>query len=252
MKARVRSAALRAGLVAAALLLAGTGASCRRSSAAPAAVADEASPIVVRDSSEGLLLTWIDEKGDFHIESRVPDVPMTGRDVVRVVDPNKDVGSSPDRIFVVDLRQARPDGTYPVRSMSRADFDALAVARREKSGPTMASAEAPPGPAPGEPAPGGSAPEPAAARPGAGRKLVIIYGASWCEACHQAQAYLRRKGIPYVEKDIEEDPAAAREMQDKLRKNGLRAGSIPVIDVRGQVMVGFSPGAIDAALGASR
>jgi glutaredoxin len=79
---------------------------------------------------------------------------------------------------------------------------------------------------------------------------VIIYGAEWCGACHQAAAYLRRKGIPFIEKDIEKDPQAAREMQGKLRSAGVRnGGSIPVIDVRGKVMVGFSPGAVDEALG---
>jgi glutaredoxin len=79
---------------------------------------------------------------------------------------------------------------------------------------------------------------------------VVIYGAEWCSACHDAARYLRRKGVPYVEKDIEKDADAAREMQAKLTRNGLRAGSIPVIDVRGKVMVGFNAGEIDAALGA--
>jgi glutaredoxin len=78
---------------------------------------------------------------------------------------------------------------------------------------------------------------------------VVIYGAEWCGACHDAARYLRRKGIPYVEKDIEKDPSAAHEMQTKLASRGLRAGSIPVIDVRGKVMVGFNPAEIDAALG---
>jgi glutaredoxin len=79
--------------------------------------------------------------------------------------------------------------------------------------------------------------------------VVVIYGAEWCGACHEAARYLRRKGIPYVDKDVEKDPAAAREMQQKLAKSGLHEGSIPVIDVRGKVMVGFNPAEIDAALG---
>jgi glutaredoxin len=77
----------------------------------------------------------------------------------------------------------------------------------------------------------------------------VIYGAEWCSACHQAAKYLRSKGIPYVDRDVEKDPDAAREMQQKLAKSGLREGSIPVIDVRGKVMVGFNPAEIDAALG---
>ena len=61
----------------------------------------------------GLLLTWIDDKGDFHVETRVADVPMMGRDAVRVVDPNKDEGAHADRVFVADLRQRRPGRDVP-------------------------------------------------------------------------------------------------------------------------------------------
>jgi glutaredoxin len=228
-------------------LAAAGGAACRRSHAAPAEESDpgEAS-IVVKDDSEGLLLTWIDDKGDFHVETRVADVPLMGRDAVRVSDPNKDETAHADRVFVVDLRQARPDGSYLVRTMSRVDFEKIAVARREKTGPTLAGSPPPAASAPGsEP----SAAPPAAAGAVAGRATVIIYGAEWCGACHDAARYLRQKGVAYIEKDVEKDPAAAREMQAKLEKNGLRAGSIPVIDVRGHVMVGFNAAQIDGALG---
>jgi len=78
---------------------------------------------------------------------------------------------------------------------------------------------------------------------------VIIYGASWCGPCHQAADYLRKKGVPYVLKDIEEDANAGREMRAKLNNAGMRAGSIPVIDVRGKLLVGFSAQAVDEALG---
>ncbi len=238
----------RAGLSVAALLLVvlcmGT-VSCRRGHAAPAP--DSVEPnVVVRPESDGLMLTWVDDKGDFHVESRVADVPMMGRDAVRVVDPSKDESAHPDTVFVVDLRQTRADGTFPVRSMTRTDFEAMAVARREKAGPTLASA-APRAP----PSPTGSAPDPTGtdAPKQDTRTVVVIYGAEWCGACHEAARYLRRKGIPYVDKDVEKDPAAAREMQQKLAKNGLHEGSIPVIDVRGKVMIGFNPAEIDAALG---
>ena len=215
----------------------------------PAAAADPAASVVVRDSSEGLLLTWIDDKGDFHVEQKVTDVPMMGRDSVRVVDPNKDEGTHEGQVFVVDLRQARADGTYPISTMSRTDFEKIAEARREKHGPTLATAASAAASAVASavaaPDLGGTG-EPG---PGVGRQAVIIYGASWCGACHQAAAYLRRKGIPYVEKDIEKDPQAAREMQRKLDSAGLRTGSIPIIDVRGKVMVGFNPQEVDEALG---
>lgn len=218
---------------------------CHRSHASPTPDDLPVPSIVVTPESDGLLLTWIDDKGNFHVEARVADVPIMGRDAVRVEDPNHDDSAHPDLVTVVDLRQTRPDGTFPVRSMTRKDFEAMAVARREKAGPTLANG------APSTPA----APAGSAASAGAGpsrqdaRPLVVIYGAEWCSACHEAARYLRRKGIAYVDKDVEKDPAAAREMQEKLAKSGLREGSIPVIDVRGKVMVGFNPAEIDAALG---
>lgn len=205
-------------------------------------------PLVLRSDSTGLLLTWIDEKGDFHVEQSVADVPIAGRDVVRVIDPNRDEGLTSDKIFLADLRVARADGTFPVRIATRAELDAIALSRRQAKGPTLASAapssSAPPVPTanaggdPGRPDPNAN-----------GRPAVIIYGASWCGPCHEAEAYFRSKGISYVEKDIEKEPGAGREMQAKLEKAGKRGGSIPVLDVRGKILVGFNPRAVDEALG---
>jgi glutaredoxin len=231
----------RAGLIAAALIGVAGGEACKRGRIS--AASDPQPTPTVKDDSDGLLLTWIDDKGDFHVEMRVADVPMMGRDTVRLVDPGKDDGSHGDRIFVADLRQIRADGTYAVRTMARLDFEAIAVARREKSGPTLANAAPPP------PSSAAAAePDPAATKPAA-RGVVVIYGAEWCGACHEAAKYLRRKGIAYVEKDVEKDPSAAREMQQKLAKRGLNTGSIPVLDVRGKVIVGFNPAEVDSALG---
>ncbi len=230
------------GLLAVAMVLGATGA-CRRSHSS--AASDPAASVVVRPDSAGLLLTWIDDKGDFHVEAAVSDVPMMGRDAVRVVDPNRDESAHPDQVIVADLRQTGADGAFPVRTMTRADFEAMAVARREKAGPTMASAAPPAAPPNGAP----PSADTATSKHAASASVVVIYGAEWCSACHQAAKYLRSKGIPYVDKDIEKDPDAAREMQQKLAKSGLHEGSIPVIDVRGKVMIGFNPAEIDAALG---
>lgn len=186
---------------------------------------------VVTDASTELLLTWIDEKGEFHVEQKVADVPVGSRDVVRVADPVKDPPKLDD-VFVADLRNPGPGGAYPVRTMSRTEFEKVAVERRQKSGAAVLAPK------------GADNAPPAAARP-----AVIIYGASWCGPCHQAAAYLKKRGVPFVEKDIEEDRLAAREMQQKLASAGMRGGSIPVIDVRGKVLVGFDERAMDRALG---
>lgn len=209
------------------LVVCGTPAACRHKESAPSTQAP--APVRVTDTTEGLLFTWVDEKGEFHVEQKATDVPMIGRDAVRVVDPAHE--DSTGFVTVVDLRNTSPDGTYPTHTMARADFEELAVERRAKNegvlketpeGDSNAVATAP---------------------------KVIIYGAEWCGACHEAAAYLKRRGITYVEKDIEKDPAAAREMHEKLKRAGMREGSIPVLDVKGRVLVGFSANAVDAALG---
>jgi glutaredoxin len=208
---------------------------------------------VVKDSTEGLLFTWIDEKGEFHIQEKPIDVPLVGRDAVRVVDPTNYDADHPDKIWLADLRLASADGTYTVKASTRAEFDAMAEARRAKNGTTLANAQKPAEP----PGPGGSGdgisipglPGMAGLEAGAPRPTVILYGASWCGACHEAAAYFKRKGIAFVEKDIEEDANAAREMQAKLARAGKRSGSIPVLDVRGKIMVGFDAQEVDSALG---
>jgi glutaredoxin len=217
---------------------------CKRKTAAAASEPPDA-PLVVKQDSEGLLLSWIDSKGDFHVEMHVADVPLEGRDAVKVVDPSRDEGTHADHVFVADLRTPKADGTFPVSVMSVADFEAIALARRKANGPTLATAAGSASATAGAgDSNGASAPRPQSAAP-----AVIIYGADWCGACHDAAAYLRRKGVAFVEKNVEKDPAAAREMKDKLARTGQSAGSIPVIDVRGKVMVGFNARAIDDALG---
>jgi len=198
---------------------------------------------VVKDLTDGLQLTWIDEKGEFHVEQRVADVPATARDVVRVRVLESAVEPPGDRVFVADLRNAKDDGSYPVQAVPRAQFEDLAVARRAKTGTAVL--------APKAAASVAAANSAGAANPGdvAGRPAVIIYGASWCGPCHQAAAYLKQKGVAFVEHDIEQDSSSQHEMQAKLAKAGMRGGSIPVLDVRGHILVGFNARAVDEALG---
>lgn len=77
---------------------------------------------------------------------------------------------------------------------------------------------------------------------------VVVYGASWCTACTWAEAYLRRRGIPFVTKDTEDDPAAKAEMLAILARTGLAGDhAIPVVDVRGTISTGFMPCVIEYA-----
>ena len=72
---------------------------------------------------------------------------------------------------------------------------------------------------------------------------VTIYSADWCAFCHAAKDYLTGKGIAYEIKDVEKDPAYAQESVSKSGQMG-----IPVLDINGQIIVGFDRPRIDAAL----
>lgn len=190
----------------------------------------------IKDDTPELMLTWIDDKGDTHVVVHPPDVPAEGRALVRVVVADREAGTH-DLFYVADLTKKRDDGSYDTHPMRRRAWEDEIEKRRAAY---LAKVAPPPV------QPTGSA---AAQQPQQQSGVtVIIYGASWCGPCHQAADYLKRKGVPYVMKDIDETPGAAAEMRDKLARAGRHGGSIPVIDVRGEILIGFSPQALDRAL----
>ena len=72
---------------------------------------------------------------------------------------------------------------------------------------------------------------------------VIIYSADWCGFCHQAKNYLDSLGVPYTVKNVEHEPQAGLEA---AKKSGQRG--IPVIDIDGNIIVGFDRPRIDSLL----
>jgi glutaredoxin len=80
---------------------------------------------------------------------------------------------------------------------------------------------------------------------------VIVYGAPWCTACHAAAEYMERRGIPFEERDVDEDADARRDRASTLAAAGLpESHALPIIDVRGTVVVGFMACAVEEAWGA--
>lgn len=73
--------------------------------------------------------------------------------------------------------------------------------------------------------------------------MVTVYSAPWCAFCHAAKEYLKKLGVEYVEKDIETDRAFAEESVEKSGQMG-----IPVIDIDGDIIIGFDRPQIDIAL----
>lgn len=63
---------------------------------------------------------------------------------------------------------------------------------------------------------------------------VIVYSAPHCPWCDTAKNFLKQHGIKFKEIDVSRDPAAAMELVKKSGQIG-----VPVIEINGQVVVGF-------------
>lgn len=191
------------------------------------------------DDTPGLLLTWVDARGDYHTAQHPVEVPAEGRAAVRVVVLTKDEGAATQLVYVADLNQKKTDGSYVVNTMTRTEWEAIADARRAQ----RIAAVAPHATA---------APSAAAAddfyRQNNGKAAVVMYGAPWCGYCKAAREHLKKKGVPYVYKDIEADDAAADEMSKKLARAGKRPSGVPVFDVAGRMFIGFDARELDAAI----
>jgi glutaredoxin len=81
---------------------------------------------------------------------------------------------------------------------------------------------------------------------------VVIYGASWCYACRAAADYLTMRRIPFVDRDVDKDPAAQAASDRAVRTAGLAPTHLlPVVDIRGTVTLGFLPCELEAAWAAT-
>lgn len=201
-------------------------------------------PFEVRADGRDVLFLWFDERGASHSATQVESIPEARRGLVRV-DPTRPELRQPGWIYVADLRSPSPQGTFAARSVRADELSQQIMAMRGVNGPLGSQPQAPPT-EPSQPS------QPSVAQAGAHGQPsspgVIIYGASWCHACHDAANWLRAHNVAFVEKDIEQDPAAQAEMVQKAQRAGIPLGSIPIIDVRGHMMQGFSAPAIDQAL----
>ena len=73
---------------------------------------------------------------------------------------------------------------------------------------------------------------------------VIMYITSWCGYCRKAREYLQSLRVNLVEYDVEKNPSKEKEM---LSKSGGAKG-VPLIDVEGIILRGYSPNAIKDAV----
>ena len=75
-------------------------------------------------------------------------------------------------------------------------------------------------------------------------KRVTVYSTPTCPYCHQAKDYLTQKGVAFADLNVATDLEARNEM---VRKSGQLG--VPVIEVDGQVIIGFNRTKLDELLG---
>jgi glutaredoxin len=227
----------------------GTGSwGCKR--ATPAAPAQEA-PLgdleILKDGR--FLFTYVEPSGTFATTDKPEIIPEQSRKMVRVIDPAQTKIKNATTIYTANANDLLKSGKASARPLSREAFE------------TSAIAQLPPGASSLRGAPPNAARRPAAAVGGPdagvaatvssppGKPVVTIYGTSWCGACQAARSYFAERKIPFADKDIEQDPAAAAELGAKAAKMGIPTDRVPVLDVRGRLLLGFDRSRVEALLG---
>lgn len=73
--------------------------------------------------------------------------------------------------------------------------------------------------------------------------MVKIYSTSWCPACVKAKKYLNLKGIEFSEINVADKHEDRNEV---FEVSGQR--TVPVLNINGEIIVGFDKTAIDKAI----
>ncbi|PRP91977.1 Glutaredoxin [Enhygromyxa salina] len=187
-----------------------------------------AAPHVLDPAADQFVLTYAGERGVFSDCTSIEEVPADAR--ARVGVNLFGVERPPGQVFIANLDAPLPDGRYVLEVVPRDEFEEAVLGAGRSSVfemPTdlesleqIARREAP----------------------------VIVYKTSWCGVCKQLEKYLEREGIEYVAKDIEKDRAAAAELAAKAKQAGVPTGSVPMIDIGGEILRGFDKNAIQKLL----
>mgnify|MGYP006283030819 CR=1 FL=1 len=72
---------------------------------------------------------------------------------------------------------------------------------------------------------------------------VLIYSTSSCPYCQKAKDFLNQHNIEFEDVNVQEDREKAQEMVQKSGQMG-----VPVLDIDGNVVVGFDQGKIQELL----
>ncbi|MBI5729067.1 MAG: NrdH-redoxin [Candidatus Magasanikbacteria bacterium] len=73
---------------------------------------------------------------------------------------------------------------------------------------------------------------------------VLIYTTPTCGFCKMTKAFFKENNVAYTEIDVAADQAAAEEMINRSGQQG-----VPVIDIDGQMVLGFDKSKLSQLLG---
>ena len=73
---------------------------------------------------------------------------------------------------------------------------------------------------------------------------ITVYSTPTCPWCTRAKNYLRSKNITFADIDVSVDREKAMEIVKKSGQQG-----VPVLDIDGNIIVGFDQARIDSLLG---
>jgi len=73
---------------------------------------------------------------------------------------------------------------------------------------------------------------------------ILIYSTPTCPWCKKAKDFFTEKGIKFANIDVDADVKAAEEMVKKTGQMG-----VPVIDIDGEIIIGFDQEKIEKILG---
>ncbi|HTP66805.1 MAG TPA: glutaredoxin domain-containing protein [Geobacteraceae bacterium] len=75
--------------------------------------------------------------------------------------------------------------------------------------------------------------------------LIVLYSVSWCPHCKEAKEYLTSHDIPFINRDVEEDDEAMKDLTEKYKSTGV---PLIVIGNDEKIIKGFNQEKFEKAL----
>jgi glutaredoxin-like YruB-family protein len=74
---------------------------------------------------------------------------------------------------------------------------------------------------------------------------IVLYSTSWCPHCRQVKEYFASKGIPYINRDVEQESAALDDLLNRYKSQGV---PVVVIGNDEKILRGFTAESFETAL----